>query len=223
MTTEALPEQEPTVDPEKTGRGGTENLPPARRPMFSLSRRALLKRFAYGLAALFTTAPGVLSVILYLQVNNMDIRIHSLEAALRSGQLSQLSSSVASLEKHVAERDERFALKEGVVSGMRTLGKTLDGQISDQNQKIDQKIEQLESKIDEQKRALQYELDGRQARALDFSSLKASFETLKASLVEKPPAASSGHAVSSEKNIRRLPQKSLIGQPERCHWLRRLS
>ncbi|WJV54845.1 hypothetical protein PCO85_05285 [Prodigiosinella aquatilis] len=163
--------------------------------MFLLSRRALLKRFAYGLAALFTTVPGVLSVILYLQVNNMDIRIHSLEAALRSGQLSQLSSSVASLEKHVAERDERFALKEGVVSGMRTLGKTLDGQISDQNQKI----EQLETKIDEQKRALQYELDGRQARALDFSSLKASFETLKASLVEKTPAASSGHAVSSEK------------------------
>ncbi|MNS82785.1 hypothetical protein D3C72_1165390 [compost metagenome] len=134
-------------------------------------------------------------MVLYFQLNNMDIRVNSLEAAFRSGQLSQLSSSVAALEKNVAEQDERFALRAGVLKGMSELGKVLDGQIVDQNKKIDQ----LDSLISEQKKALQYELDHAQASALEFSSLKATVDALKASQAQKPLAAASGGAVTSGK------------------------
>ncbi len=195
MTSETLPEHEPIPDPVITENVSEPNNTTVRRPMLSLSQSALLKRTAIGVAALFVIAPSVLSVVLYLQLNNMDIRVNSLEAAFRSGQLSQLSSSVAALEKHVAEQDEHFALRAGVLKGMSELGKVLDGQIADQNKKIDQ----LDSLISEQKKALQYELDNGQASALEFSSLKATVDALKASQTQKPLAAASGGAVTSGK------------------------
>lgn len=195
MTSETLPEHEPIPDPVITENVSEPNNTAVRRPTLSLSQSALLKRTAIGVAALFVIAPSVLSVVLYLQLNNMDIRVNSLEAAFRSGQLSQLSSSVAALEKRVAEQDERFALRAGVLKGMSELGKVLDGQIADQNKKIDQ----LDSLISEQKKALQYELDNGQASALEFSSLKATVDALKASQAQKPLAAASGGAVTSGK------------------------
>lgn len=195
MTSETLPEHEPIPDPVITESVSEPNNTAVRRPTLSPSQSALLKRTGIGVAALFVIAPSVLSVVLYFQLNNMDIRVNSLEAAFRSGQLSQLSSSVAVLEKHVAEQDERFALRAGVLKGMSELGKVLDGQIADQNKKIDQ----LDSLISEQKKALQYELDNGQASALEFSSLKATVDALKASQAQKPPAAASGGAVTSGK------------------------
>ncbi|WP_052184464.1 hypothetical protein [Rahnella aquatilis] len=195
MTSETLPEHEPAPDPVISESVGEQSAPAVRRSTFSLSQSALLKRTAIGIAAFFVMAPGVLSVVLYLQLSNMDIRVNSLEAAFRSGQLSQLSSSVAALEKHVAEQDERFALRAGVLKGMSELGKALDGQIADQNKKIDL----LDSQISEQKKALQYELDNGQASALEFSSLKATVDALKASQAQKPPATASGGAVTAGK------------------------
>lgn len=195
MTSETLPEHEPAPDPVSSEGISEHNANTVRRSSFSPNQLALLKRTAIGVAALFVIAPSVLSVVLYFQLNNMDIRVNSLEAAFRSGQLSQLSSSVAALEKHVAEQDERFALRAGVLKGMSELGKVLDGQIADQNKKIDQ----LDSLISEQKKALQYELDNGQASALEFSSLKATVDALKASQAQKPAAAASGGAVTAGK------------------------
>ncbi|GAB2952776.1 plasmid transfer protein [Hafnia psychrotolerans] len=195
MTPETLPEQEPTSGPGSADSTGEPHSTPARRPVFPMNNPQWLKRVAIGVAAIVIIAPGILSLVLYQQLSTMDIRLNSLEAAFRSGQLSQLSSSVATLEKHVAEQDERFALKEGVVKGMSTLGNTLDGKIAGQNQKIGQ----LESQIDEQKKALQYELDNGQASALEFSSLKATVDALKVSQAQKPPAAALGGAVTSGK------------------------
>jgi len=195
MTCETLPEHEPTPDPVITENVSEKNAAVVRRSPFSLNQSALLKRTAFGIAVLIVLAPGVLSLVLYVQLNKMDIRVNSLEAAFRSGQLSQLSSSVVALEKHVAEQDERYALKEGVLKGMSSLGKVLDGQIADQNKKI----EQLDSQISEQKKALQYELDNGQASSLEFSSLKATVDALKAGQAQKSPTAASGGAVTSEK------------------------
>lgn len=203
MTPETLPEQEPTSGPGSADSTGEPHSTPARRPVFPMNNPQWLKRVAIGVAAIVIIAPGILSLVLYQQLSTMDIRLNSLEATFRSGQLSQLSSSVATLEKHVAEQDERFALKEGVVKGMSTLGNTLDGQIAGQNQKIGQ----LESQIDEQKKALQYVLDDTQARALEFSSLKASLDALKASRVEKNAGASTGNAMPSEKKTKAASSK----------------
>ncbi|MDR3430729.1 MAG: plasmid transfer protein [Rouxiella aceris] len=194
MTSETLPDKEPASGAIQPEIAGSENSPRARRPLITMNR-TVLKRCGYGLAALFITAPGVLSVVLYLQMSNMSIRLNSLEAAFRSGQLSQLSSSVAALEKQVSEQDMRFALKENVVSGMSALGKTLDGQLAEQNKKI----EQLDSQFNEQKKALQYALDNSQASALEFSSLKASVDALKTSQVPKSPVTPSGSAATSER------------------------
>ncbi|QAX80315.1 plasmid transfer protein [Yersinia hibernica] len=196
MIPETLPEQEPALAPGATDSAGDPHSTPVRRPVFSMRKPKWLKRVAIGVAAIVIIAPGVLSLVLFQQLSLMDIRLNSLEAAFRSGQLSQLSTSVAILEKHITEQDERFALKDGVVKGMSTLGQTLDGKIADQNQKIGQ----LESQINEQKKTLQYELDDSQARALEFASLKSSLEAIKTSRVEKAVGTSAGNTVSSEKN-----------------------
>lgn len=198
MTFETLPEQEPTPGPVMADSAGEHIATPVRRSLFSLNRPQLLKRAAVGVGAICILAPGLLSLVLYLQMNNMAIRLNSLEAAFRSGQFSQLSSSVAALEKHVAEQDERLALKEGVVSGMKQLGDTLDGQISDQNKVI----EHLNSQLEEQKKALQDELNSHQTLALEFSSFKSSLDVLKAGQAEKPATASTNNTKPLGKNTK---------------------
>ncbi|HEY3592184.1 MAG TPA: hypothetical protein VGL07_19270 [Buttiauxella sp.] len=195
MPSETLPEQEQIPAPVMTENVSEHDASAVRRFTFSLSQSVLLKRVFIGLTAIIIITPGVLSLVLYLQLKNMDIRVNSLEAAFRSGQLSQLSSSVSALEKHVTEQDDRFALKEGVIKGMKMLGDALDGKIADQNKKI----EQLDSQINEQKQARQYDLDNGQAIALEFSSLKATVDALKAGQVQKPSTAASGGAVNSGK------------------------
>ncbi|MBU9819879.1 plasmid transfer protein [Rahnella sp. BCC 1045] len=203
--TETLLEQEPSASPVMDDSPGEHTPTAGRRPLLSVSKPKLLKRAAIGIAAVVVVVPGVLSLVLYLQMSNMAIRLNSLEAAFRSGQLSQLSSSVAMLEKRMTEQDEQdegFALKEGVVSGMKQLGNTLDMQIAAQNQKI----EQLSSQLSEQKKALQYELDNSQASALDISSLKARIDAL--NQVHKPATAPVSTGLTPDrKNKKPAPKK----------------
>ncbi|WP_233965111.1 hypothetical protein [Pectobacterium versatile] len=60
----------------------------------SWGRRTLVKPVLYTFLGLGTAVPSILCVIFYLQMGEMDIRLNSLEATLRSGQLNQLSVSV---------------------------------------------------------------------------------------------------------------------------------
>lgn len=90
-------------------------------------RRTLVKPVLYTFLGLGTAVPSILCVIFYLQMSEMDIRLNSLEATLRSGQLNQLSVSVTELEKHVAEQDLRFATNEKLDAGMQDLSSGLIG------------------------------------------------------------------------------------------------
>lgn len=219
MTSETLPEHEPVPDPVISESVSEQNATAVRRSTFSLSQSALLKRTGIGVAALCVIAPSVLSVVLYLQLSNMDIRVNSLEAAFRSGQLSQLSSSVAALEKHVAEQDERFALRAGVLKGMSELGKVLDGQIADQNKKI----ELLDSKsVSRKKRCSMSLIMVRRAHS-SFPPSKPLLTPSKQARLRNHPLPLQAVRPTPEINIKPVPQKSLCGQPELCHWLRRLS
>lgn len=157
-----------------------------------MNKPLIFKRAAWGVAAIFIIAPSVLSLVLSRQVINMDIRLNSLEAAFRSGHLSQLSTTVAALEKQVSEQEKRFAPRTTVVEAMKSIDKSLHEEFAAQNVKHNEKIGQLERLLDEQKRLLLDESNENQARALAFTMLKASVDALKASRGDKPAAGASG-------------------------------
>ncbi|WP_431022224.1 Plasmid transfer protein [Erwinia rhapontici] len=210
MTTETLPDSEPALDPNPTEPASSESVPPVRHQMFAIGNPLIFKRVALGVAAIFIIAPCVLSLVLSRQVSNMDIRLNSLEAAFRSGHLSQLSTSVAALEKQVAEQEERFAPKTTVVEGLKGIANSLDEQFSGKNEKQNEKIVQLESQINEQKRSLLDALNESQARDLAFSTLKASVDTLKARWGDKPVTTASGNTVSSAQKSKTLNSKKSL-------------
>ncbi|MCV9879274.1 hypothetical protein [Brenneria izbisi] len=92
-------------------------------------RRVLLKPVIYIISGLMVVVPAIMCTIFFMQINEMGIRLNSLEAAFRSGQLSQLSSSVATLEKHVADQESRFSTNEKVDAGMQALSAQFEGTI----------------------------------------------------------------------------------------------
>jgi len=207
MTTDTLPDSEPILSPNPTEPASSESVPPIRHQIFSINKTLILKRVAWGVAVIFIIAPSVLSLVLSRQVINMDIRLNSLEAAFRSGHLSKLSTSVAALEKQVAEQGERFAPRTTVVEGLKRIANSLDEQFSGQNEKQNEKIGQLESQITEQKRALVDERNENQVRAQAFSTLQASVDLLKARWGDKPVTPAPGKTAYSAQKTTTLKSK----------------
>jgi len=124
MTSDTLPDVELTSPPQPHNEVEVQDGVGTQKSFFKNQR--VFKALTYGALTLCIIIPSALSVVLYLNLSNVNIRLESLEAAFRSGQLSQLSSSVASLEKHVSEQDSRVALKDDVAESI----KLLSGQIS---------------------------------------------------------------------------------------------
>ncbi|WP_409160570.1 hypothetical protein [Pectobacterium sp. B2J-2] len=111
--------------------------------------RALLKPILYTSLGLGAVVPAILCVFFYLQMSEMDIRLNSLEAALRSGQLNQLSTAVAGLEKHVTEQSSRFATNEKVDAGLLALTSRVDDVVttlSKESEDVRQQLAQNDSR-----------------------------------------------------------------------------
>lgn len=204
MTTETLPDNAPALDPNPAELPSSVGEPPIRH---RINKALILKRVAWGVAAIFIIAPSVLSLVLFRQVINMDIRLNSLEAAFRSGHLSQLSASVAALETKVSEQEERFAPRTTVVNAMKAVDKSLHEEFAAQNVKQNEKIVQLERLLDEQKKLQLEERYENQARALAFTTLKASVDALKTNRGDKPVSAASGTASSPAQKSQTLNSK----------------
>ncbi|MFV8761196.1 hypothetical protein ACSMDK_09160 [Yersinia enterocolitica] len=152
-----LPDKEPVADPVDLNRS----------PRFMPKKSLLLKYFVCTVAVLGIVTSGVLNLVLYVHFSNMTVRLESLEAAFSSGQLSQLASTVVSLEKHIAEQEQRFSLKQDVIADIKTLSE----QVLNQDRKVDQLATDLgeEIRLSEEMQVHQQEL----------SALKAGIETLK--------------------------------------------
>lgn len=207
MTSDTLPGIEPTsgslplTEPEvKIAAGDTGT------KIFLFKNKKFLKAFTYSVLTLGITIPTVLSVVLYLNLSNVNIRLESLEAAFRSGQLSQLSSSVASLEKHVAEQDGRFALKDDVSESI----KLLSGQISSLSDTAGEiahdsaENRQIILRQDGQLNSFQSSLDTVQSAIQTLNKFKASFEKSVASR----PAVTATEEKKQKSNIAKKTQRS---------------
>jgi len=158
----------------------------------SFKNDLLLKRLIYTLTGLGILIPTVLSIVLMLKISDMAIRINSLEAAFRSGQLGQLSSSVVTLEKRVANQEQHFALKDDVSAGMKTL--------SEQESSQSNKIDQLARDTAENRQAILRQgaqLGALQTRADETQTHLDALTELKTK--SDKTAATSSPAVSSEK------------------------
>lgn len=156
-----LPDKEPVADPVDLNRS----------PRFTPKKAQLLKHFVYTVAVLGIVTSGVLNLALYVHFSNMTVRLESLEAAFSSGQLSQLASSVVSLEKHIAEQEQRFSLKQDVIADIKTLSE----QVLNQGRKVDQ----LATNLGEEKKVLLRLSEEMQVHQQELSALKAGIETLK--------------------------------------------
>jgi hypothetical protein len=165
----------------------------------SWGRGTLVKPVLYTFLGLGTAVPSILCVIFYLQMSEMGIRLNSLEAALRSGQLNQLSVSVTELEKHVAEQDLRFATNEKLDAGMQELSSRVDrnvASLSKENEGIRQQLVQDNNRFIELKSAFNQSL----LRLDALSQLKEVFEKKNA----EPPSG----AASSQSRPANSPAKS---------------
>ncbi|MBW5812606.1 MULTISPECIES: hypothetical protein [Yersinia] len=161
MSPATSPHKKPVTNPVHSGDTGSN------RPLRFTPQ---LKHLVYTVVALGMVTSGVLNLVLYSQLNNMTIRLESLEAVFRRSPLSQLASSVASLKKHVTEQEQRFALKQDVIADIKTL--------SEQVLEQDRKVDQLATELGEEKKALLSQLDSTQAHQLELSGIKTSVETL---------------------------------------------
>ncbi len=116
-------------------------------------------------AVSFFCAIGIV-VSIWHQVSELTIRVNSIEAAFRSGQFSQLPASVANLEKQVAEQEQRFAGKNDVTAGMKTLAEQVSAQ-ADKNQQLSRELTDDRQDIlrqEGQLATLQSDIDGAKTR-----------------------------------------------------------
>ena len=158
----------------------------------SFKNDLLIKRLIYILIGLGIVIPTVLSIVLMLKVSDMAIRINSLEAAFRSGQLGQISSSVVTLEKRVAGQEQRFALKDDVAASTKTL--------VEQESSLTDKTDQLARDTAENRQAILRQgaqLGALQTRADETQTHLDALAELKTK--SDKTAATSSPAVSSEK------------------------
>ncbi|MFQ6249376.1 hypothetical protein ACLMPM_24440 [Yersinia enterocolitica] len=166
-----LPDKEPVADPVGLNRS----------PRFTPKKAQLLKHFVYTVAVLGIVTSGVLNLALYVHFSNMTVRLESLEAAFISGQLSQLASTAVSLEKHIAEQEQRFSLKQDVIADIKTLSEQVLNQ--------DRKVDQLATNLGEEKKALLRQSEEMQVHQQELSALKAGIETLKVKIEKWLPTS----------------------------------
>ncbi|MCY1688749.1 hypothetical protein, partial [Yersinia enterocolitica] len=152
-----LSDKEPVADPVDFNRS----------PRFTPKKAQLLKHFIYTVAVLGIVTSGVLNLVLYVHFSNMTVR---LESAFSSGQLSQLASSVVSLEEHIAGQEQRFAVKQDAMADIKTL--------SEQALNQGRKVDQLATDLGEEKKVLLRLSEEMQVHQQELSALKAGIETL---------------------------------------------
>lgn len=156
-----LPDKEPVADPVDLNRS----------PRFTPKKAQWLKHFVYTVTVLGIVTSGVLNLVLYVHFSNMTVRLESLEAVFSSGQLSQLASSVVSFEKHIAEQEQRFAVKQDAMADIKTL--------SEQALNQGRKVDQLATDLGEEKKVLLRLSEEMQVYQQELSALNAGIETLK--------------------------------------------
>jgi len=166
MTAETSPDSPIAVGGIPLQEARPEIVSDVRRKRLPFVTGTLAKRLMMAALTVGIVVPTVLCIVLTMQNNKMAIRVDSLEAAFRSGQFSQLSASVANLEKQVTEQEQRFAVKADVTEGMKTLAEQVSAQ-ADKNQQVSREVNDDRQTIlrqEGQLAALQSDIDGAKTR-----------------------------------------------------------
>ncbi|NDL64278.1 plasmid transfer protein [Acerihabitans arboris] len=137
MTAETSPDNSINAGDMPPQEANPETVSEVRRKRFPFVTGTLVKRLVMAAMTVGIVVPTVLCIVLTIQNNKMAIRVDSLEAAFRSGQFSQLSASVANLEKQLAGLEQRFAVKDDVTAEMNTLAEQISAQ-TDKNEQLSQ-------------------------------------------------------------------------------------
>lgn len=139
---EALLNEEPEAvsqDPSPASSVSPAAVP--RRPV--LPTKKLLK--TGGLVLLVLSLAGSVAAIgvMASQMSALTVRVNSLDAAFRSGQMSQLSSTVASLEKRALAQEKQLASLSSDLASARNAAEHLSASLSDRDQKIEQQADDI--------------------------------------------------------------------------------